>query len=517
MTSKVPGRASAGLAGLVAAGLALGVGELLGALVPGVPSPVVAVGRAVIDLTPGAAQRQGIEAFGTADKPALVLGTILVVLLLGALVGMASRTRSALAPAAFGGFGAVGLAAAVSDPTTSWPLALAVAAVSAIAGITVLRRLLRQAPAAATAGPLVDVERRRFLVLAAGAGSLALVAGSIGRALASGGRATAARARIVLGRPAAPLPPPPAGLEAATPGLSPLYTPLDRFYRIDTALVVPDVDVDRWRLRVGGMVDRPFTLTYDELAAMPQVEADITLCCVSNDVGGRLVGTARWLGVPLADLLERAGVQAGATQLVGRSVDRFTVGFPTSVLADGRQALVALGMGGEPLPVRHGFPARLVVPGLYGYVSATKWLTELELTTLDAFDAYWVPRGWSKEGPIKTSARIDVPRAGQRLPTGPQAVAGVAWAPTRRISTVEVQVDDGPWMTADLGPEASADTWRQWVLTWDAPPGDHVLRVRAVDGAGEAQETRERPSVPDGATGLHRIRVSVAWTYPPRV
>lgn len=257
------------------------------------------------------------------------------------------------------------------------------------------------------------------------------------------------------------------------------------------------------------MVERPFSLSYDELAAVPQVEADITMCCVSNEVGGGLIGNARWQGVPLQGLLDRAGVKSGATQLVGRSVDGFTVGFPTSVLADGRQALVALGMGGEPLPLRHGFPARLVVPGLYGYVSATKWLKELHLTTIEAFNAYWVPRGWAKEGPIKTSARIDVPRAGQRLTAGRQAVAGVAWAPTRRVGGVEVQVDDGPWTAADLGPELSADTWRQWVWAWDAAPGDHIVRVRAIDGAGEAQETRERPPIPDGASGIHHIRVSV--------
>jgi len=510
VTSKQPGPANASVAGLVAAGVALGVGELVAAPLAGAPSPIVAVGRSVINLLPGATARLGVEALGSADKPALLLGTVAVVLLLGALVGRASRSRLTLAPVAFGGFGAVGVAAAVSDPTTSWPLAVIVAAVAAVAGVLVLRRLLRAAPTAGTAGPLVDLDRRRFLMLAVGAGSLALAAGSIGRALASGGRAAAARALIILRPPASPLPPKPEGLEAAIAGVSPLYTPLDRFYRIDTALAVPDVDVDRWRLRVSGMVDRPFSLSYEDLAELPQVEADITLCCVSNEVGGRLIGTARWQGVLLQDLLDRAGVQAGATQIVGRSVDGFTVGFPTGVLADGRQAMVALGMGGEPLPVRHGFPARLVVPGLYGYVSATKWLGEIELTTLDAFDAYWVPRGWAKEAPIKTSARLDVPRAGQRLKAGPQAVAGVAWAPTRRITAVEVQVDDGPWTAADLGPEPSADTWRQWVMTWDATPGPHELRVRAVDGAGEAQETRERPPIPDGASGLHRVRVQVS-------
>lgn len=495
--------------------MALGVGELLAAPLDSVPSPVVAVGRAVIDLAPRSVREGGIETFGTADKPALVLGTIAIALALGAVVGMASRRSRALAPVAFSGFATLGVLAATTDPTTSSPLAALVAAATAAAGVLVLRILLRAAPhGGGASGPLVDLERRRFLMTAVGAASMAVVAGSLGRVVAGGGRAAAARARTVLRRPVAPLPPAPTGLEGATTGISPLFTPVDRFYRIDTALTVPDVDVATWRLRVSGMVERPFSLTYDELAALPQVEADITLCCVSNEVGGRLIGTARWQGVLLRDLLERAGVKEGATQLVGRSVDGFTVGFPTSVLADDRTALVALGMAGEPLPVRHGFPARLVVPGLYGYVSATKWLEEIELTTLDAFDAYWIPRGWAKEAPIKTSARIDVPRSGQRLATGRQAVAGVAWAPTRRISRVEVQVDDGPWTPAELGPELSADTWRQWVWPWEAGPGDHVLRVRAVDGSGRAQEELVRPPAPDGSSGLHRIQVTVSGPPP---
>ena len=504
-----PTRTTAAAAGVVAAGVALGVSELLAGLVASVPSPVAAVGSVVIDLAPRRVREGGIETFGTADKPALVIGTVLVVLLLGAAVGIASRERATPAVIAFGTFGALGVVAAATDPATSWPLAGAVALVAACCGVLTLRRLLRAAPAEGTAGPLVDLERRRFLALAAGAASLAVVAGTLSRVVASGGRAAAARARIALARPVAPLPPPPVGLDAATPGISPLLTPVKDFYRIDTALVVPDVDLDRWRLRVSGMVDRPFSLSYDELAALPQVEADITLCCVSNEVGGRLIGTARWQGVPLQDLLDRAGVQPGATQLVGRSVDGFTAGFPTAALADGRPALVALGMDGQPLPLRHGFPARLVVPGLYGYVSATKWLEALELTTLEGFDGYWVPRGWAKEAPIKISGRIDVPRAGQRVVAGRQAVAGVAWAPTRRISRVEVQVDDGPWTAADLGPELSADSWRQWRWAWDATPGEHVLRVRAYDGAGEVQDARHRPPPPDGATGLHRITVQV--------
>ena len=509
MTARAPSRTAGAVAGLVAGAVAIATGELLAAPLRSVPSPVVAVGRVVIDVAPRAVREESIDVLGTADKPALVLGIVAVALAIGAAVGIGSRTSRSLGPAAFGTFALLGLVAATTDPVTSWPVAAAVATVAALAGVGVLRLVVGAAPAAGTAGPLVDLDRRRFLALAVGAGAAAVAAGSVARALAGGGRAAAARARTVLRRPAAPLPQVPAGLEATTSGVTPLLTPTDRFYRVDTALTVPDVDVDGWRLRVGGMVDRPFSLSYDELASLPQFEADITLCCVSNEVGGRLVGTARWQGVPLQALLDRAGVRPGATQVVGRSVDGFTAGFPTSAL-DGRQALVALGRGGEPLPLRHGFPARLVVPGLYGYVSATKWLEEVELTTLEAFDGYWVPRGWAKEAPIKTSARIDVPRPGQRLAAGRRAVAGVAWAPTRRIDRGEVQVDDGPWAEAELGPELSAEAWRQWVWAWEATPGEHVLRVRAVDGRGEVQEAVERPPAPDGASGLHRVRVVVS-------
>jgi DMSO/TMAO reductase YedYZ molybdopterin-dependent catalytic subunit len=258
------------------------------------------------------------------------------------------------------------------------------------------------------------------------------------------------------------------------------------------------------------MVDTEFELTYDELLDLPLIERHVTLACVSNEVGGHLIGNARWLGHPLAALLDRAGVDPAATQLVGRSVDGFTVGFPVSVATDGRDAMVALGMNGEPLPRRHGFPARLVVPGLYGYVSATKWLEEIELTTFDAFDAYWVERGWAQEAPIKTQSRIDVPRGGARVPAGPVAVAGVAWAQHRGITAVEVQVDDGEWQPASLADPLSDDTWRQWQFAWDASPGRHFLRVRATDGAGETQTSSYQPPFPDGATGYHRVVVDVS-------
>ncbi|MDP9020105.1 MAG: sulfite oxidase, partial [Actinomycetota bacterium] len=306
-----------------------------------------------------------------------------------------------------------------------------------------------------------------------------------------------------------PLPPPAEAASLEVDGLSPLFTPNRDFYRIDTALAAPRIELDSWRLRVTGMVEQPLELSFDDLSALRQVEADVTLACVSNEVGGELVGNARWRGVPLAQLLEQAGVRPGADQVVGRSVDGWTGGFPTAAL-DGGDALVALGMNGEPLPVVHGFPARLVVPGLYGYVSATKWLSEIELTTLEGFDGYWVPRGWSKLGPVKTQSRIDVPAAGARLAPGRHAVAGVAWAPGRGVARVEVSVDDGDWTEARLSEPLGAASWRQWRWAWDAEPGRHRLRVRATDGAGEVQTGRTAPPRPDGATGHHTIDVDVS-------
>jgi DMSO/TMAO reductase YedYZ molybdopterin-dependent catalytic subunit len=283
----------------------------------------------------------------------------------------------------------------------------------------------------------------------------------------------------------------------------------DHFYRIDTILPYsPFIDPSTWRLRIHGRVRKEMTLTFDDLLKRPQIERYITLSCVSNDVGGSLVGNAKWLGVPLKDILDEVGVDPGADQMLSRSDDGFTAGTPTAVVMDGRDAMIAIGMNGEPLPFAHGFPARLVVPGLYGYVSATKWVTDIELTTFAA-KAYWVDRGWSQQAPIKTQSRIDKPRGGSRFGHGQTVIAGVAWAPHRGISKVEVQVDDGPWQVATLATVASIDTWRLWSLPWNATPGDHQLRVRATDNAGETQTSQEAPPIPDGATGWHTIRVNV--------
>ena len=294
-------------------------------------------------------------------------------------------------------------------------------------------------------------------------------------------------------------------------GISPVVTPNKNFYRIDTAFSIPRVDVESWELRITGMVETPYTLTYGELLDLATEEEYVTLCCVSNDVGGDLIGNAKWQGIPLADVLNRAGIADEATQIVGRSVDGFSVGFPREVAFDGRPVLVAVGMNGEPLPFKHGFPARLVVSGLYGYVSATKWLQEIELTTWEDFDGYWIPRGWSKEGPIKTQSRIDVPKP-FRLDIAPglQPIAGVAWAQNRGIIKVEVQVDGRDWQEARLSSPISTHTWVQWVSEWDFTPGNHYVRVRATDSDGELQAQGPKPPAPNGAEGWHQVNFRVA-------
>jgi len=495
------------IAGSVAAATALAAAELVAGLIAGTSSPVLRVGEAVIDVAPGALERWAIATLGTADKPALLVGIVVVACAVGAGLGLLARRRLVAAVVGFGVAGAVGLAAeAAAESPALVPAVLSVSA-GVAAGAASLRFLLGRARAAAdsAAGPQAAASRRRFLLGALSLTALAVVGGVLGRLGTLRTRVTAQRAAVDLPGAVSPLPPAPAGL--AVDGISPLVTPASTFYRIDTALSVPRVDAATWSLTVDGMVANPITLTYDDLLGSELVEADVTLSCVSNEVGGGLVGNGRWLGVPLTRLLERAGADPGATQVVGRSVDGFTAGFPTGVLRDGRAALVGVGLNGAPLPVEHGFPARLVVPGLYGYVSATKWLASIELTTLEGFDGYWIPRGWSKEGPVRLQSRIDVPRGPVRA--GRVAVAGVAWAPTRGIARVEVRVDDGPWQEARLGPVLSDDTWVQWVWDWDAVPGDHTLTVRATSSDGEVQTPERTRVAPSGATGHHTVEARV--------
>lgn len=501
-------RARDAISGGLAAALALGTSEFLAGLVSDIPSLVEGLGNWVIDNVPKPIKDFAIEVFGTDDKLALLVGIALVTILIGAIVGIYARRSFVIAIGVFIGFAAVATLATARDPQVSAGLAVIPAGAAALVGLASLQWLLN----------LGSVERgdeepgsegvsRRGFILGVGAMlGLAAVSAAVGRNLIEQAKRVASgRADVVLPSAAEALPAVPAAAELGVNGLSPVIVPNSDFYRIDTAFSVPRVDLQDWTLSIRGRVDRPYDITYYDLLDMRMVERDVTLSCVSNEVGGNLVGNARWLGVPLAEVLNRAGVQDDAEQVVGRSVDDFTVGFPVEAVFDGREALVAVGMNGEPLPFEHGFPARLVVAGLYGYVSATKWLSEIELTGWDNFDAYWIPRGWSKEAPIKTQSRIDTPRFNTVVEPGPTAVAGVAWAPSRGISKVEVQLGaDAPWVEAELSEALSVNAWVQWKVEWDAPVGTHKLRVRATDGTGELQaEEPSRPD-PDGATGWHR-------------
>jgi DMSO/TMAO reductase YedYZ molybdopterin-dependent catalytic subunit len=494
------------VAGGVAVAVALAAGELIAALLPGVTSPVVAVGTAVIELAPGWLERGGIALFGTANKPALNVGVVVVALAVGAVVGRTGSRRFWVAALDFVAFGVLGLAALLGF-TSAPGLGAGVVIVGAVGvGVVALRWLLGAVPSAGDSVVAHDPDRRQFLRLAAAVGAVAVISAGAGRMLLQ---------RVV--PVGVDLPPPVEPAVAAPPDLpvrmlSPFATPNTEFFRIDTALIVPNLDAETWRLRIHGMTEREITISLDDLLAMPLVERWVTIACVSNEVGGDLVGNAAWTGVPLRDLLDQAGVADGATQIVGRSVDGWTAGFPTEVAYDGRDALVAVGMNGEPLPRRHGAPARLIVAGLYGYVSATKWLEEIELARWEDFDAYWVPRGWAKEGPVKIASRIDVPRAAETIEAGPNDIAGVAWAPAVGIARVEVTLDGHDWMEAEMGPSVGGHAWRQWRYRWDATPGTYDLGVRATGEDGEIQTSARTQPFPDGATGHHRVRVNVVET-----
>lgn len=511
-TPRTPNRRRAAIAGIAAGAAALGIAELLAGLLPGAASPVIAIGDLVIALQPPGAKQFVVDLFGEADK--LLLNLLIVGVALGAAaaIAIASRGRPRVALVGIAGFGLLALGAGLRDPLSEPIPTAIVASAAAVIAFLLLRWMMRLASRNAGA-PVAEMPawgRRRFLGTSLALAGVAVGSGVLGRVLLDRGRIGAVPQAGSIPLPDATAAPLPAGVSLDAEGISPIVTPNERFYRIDTALLVPRPRLDTWRLRLTGMVDRPFELTYDELVSMRLVEQYVTIACVSNEVGGGLVGNALWKGVRLKELLEQAGLQPEATQIVGRAVDGFTVGFPTShALADDREALVAVAMNGEPLPADHGFPARLIVPGLFGYVSATKWLTEIELTTWDAFDAYWVPLGWAKEGPILTQSRIDVPRDGARVAAGMVTIAGVAWAPDRGIERVEIQVDDGAWVTAELSDEISDATWRQFVHRWDASAGRHLIRVRATDGTGETQTDERTEPAPDGARGHHTIAVEV--------
>lgn len=533
-------------AGVASVAFGAGVGELAAAMFAPESSPFVVVGSLLIDLAPPWAKDAAIALFGTADKAALLVGIGIVLLAVAGAAGVLEARRPPFGRLLFGVLGLVGALAAATRANAPM-LAIAPSAVAAIAAVLALQFLVRRLPVtpatpatpvtrrrtdAATRGAGTGaspessfdsgngpadagadashaVDRRRFLGWAGGAVAVGAVAALGGYVLQAGSRAvTAIRDTIALPRPTA-IAPVPAAAELGIDGLAPVITPNAQFYRIDTALAVPAVEPSDWSLRIHGMVERDVTITWDELLALPLEESVTTLACVSNEVGGGLIGNAVWLGYPIRELLARAVPSADADMVLSRSVDGFTASTPLAVLEDDRNAILAVGMNGEPLPAEHGFPVRMVVPGLFGYVSATKWVVDLEVTRFDRATAFWTDRGWSERGPIKLSSRIDVPRSGQSLTAGPVTVAGVAWHQHVGIERVEVQVDDGPWQPATLATAISIDTWVQWRYEWDATSGTHTLRVRAVNADGEVQTAEVQGVVPDGATGLHERSVEV--------
>ena len=508
--------------GLIATGAGLATAELLVGLFEGTASPVVPVGQVFIDQVPPWLKDWAIDTFGTNDKAVLVAGALIVIFGLGIVVGLLAMRGAR--PAAYSLTSAIGVIGAWAvltrpDPTLSKLLPTIIGTAVSIGILWWLGpKSARRDVAAPDPGldptnvpVMMAVDRRRFMSGAVGVGSLAVIAGGVGRFLQQRFEVDAERASVALPEADSDAPPLPSNAELGVDGIDPFVTPNEDFYRIDTALVVPQVSKDSWSLKIHGMVDDEIELTFDDLLARPQIERHITLSCVSNEVGGGLVGNALWQGVRLADVLDERGLHPEATQIVSRSIDGWTCGTPTEVVMDGRDAMLAVAMNGEPLPARHGYPVRMVVPGLYGYVSATKWVTEIEMVRWEDYDAYWVPRGWSKHAPVKTMARIDTPKSGARS-DGEIAIGGLAWAVHRGIGEVQVRVDEGEWLPAEIGGVPTDDTWVQWVYRWDTSdvePGDHRVEVRALDGDGEPQPEGPAPVAPNGAEGYHRVRIRV--------
>ena len=579
------------IAGVLAAGAALGVGQLIAGLTGANGSPVVAVGQLQIDHTPPWLKNFAISEFGSDDKVALVTGILIVLAIFAAVIGVAATRRLAYGMAGLVAFGVIGLIAAATRPNATAASLLPTLAATAAAAIVLRLLIERIGPAAApapawadtwppgeadspgglggpepaaetesdpgesavpdlpaepdlptvpdlppgmgrrtgtggvirpsaaqgrdwlagTPGPSAPVEpaRRSFLAAGVVTAGIAATAGLAGRLLAERSSVTSARNALKIPKPSVPGPVLPPGVNLDIPGLTSFITPNSDFYRVDTAIVLPQVDPSSWQLRIHGMVSREITITFDELLRRPLIEDYVTLCCVSNPVGGPYIGNALWLGASLASLLREAGIKAGADQLFCTSVDGFTCGTPVQTVMDGRDALLAVAMNGQPLPVAHGFPVRMVVPGLYGYVSATKWVTDINVTTFAGNYAYWIPQGWSQQAPIKTESRIDVPNSAGQISPGRTAVAGVAWAQHKGIEAVEVRVDQGPWNQARLAAVPDLDTWRQWVWEWDATSGNHVIEARATDKTGYTQTAAQAQPEPNGASGYPSAAVTV--------
>jgi DMSO/TMAO reductase YedYZ molybdopterin-dependent catalytic subunit len=533
------------LAGLLAAAVALGVAELVAGITGPLSSPVIAVGGVAINLTPVPLKDFAIAHFGSNDKNVLLAGIVVQLAVFAAVIGMLAIRWLWVGLAGLVVFGALGVTAVVSRSSASLSdvaptlIGVAVAAVAMVFLVRAARMEPRRAAAVTAAGsadPQADLAapdlpvlqpgtrvtrledrdqaggapgRRRFLALGAAATVVAAASGWSGELLLRRFNVTALRAAVRLPRPAVTAAPVPAGASLDVSGITPFFTSDSNFYRVDTDLVVPQVSPEDWTLQITGMVGHPIELTFDDLLRLPLIEHDMTLVCVSNAVGGPYAGNARWLGASLPALLRKAGIRRGADQVLSTGTDGMTISTALDTILDGREALIAVGMNGQPLPTEHGFPARMLVPGLYGYVSATKWITKLEVTTFAAQQAYWTQRGYALQAPIRTESRIDVPRPLAQIPAGRVAVGGVAWAPHRGISRVQVNVDGGAWHTAKLAAADGTDTWRQWVWPWDASSGLHTLQVRATDGTGAVQTQSEAGVFPSGATGWDSVVVTV--------
>lgn len=521
----------AAASGIIAAAVFLAAAELAALLVARTASPVLAVGSFVIDVVPQPIKEFAIATFGDADKVVLLAGIGVGVVLAAAAAGVIQYLRPPFGVIALGLAGVISGAATLTRAGAT-PLSAVPPLVGTIAGVLALvllvnrlrrwrapapgrddepaARVERDRPTERSARERATLDRRSFLRASLVTAAAAVVVGVGSRVVnAATSSLTAIREELALPAPRSTVTIP-EGAEFDIRGLSPLITPNDDFYRVDTALTVPAVDPSTWRLVIDGMVDTPVELSFDDLLAMGLDEYAITLTCVSNEVGGGLVGNAVWLGVPLRDVLRMAGPQAGADMVLSRSVDGYTASTPLgAVTSDEVDAILAVGMNGEPLPLEHGFPVRMVVPGLYGYVSATKWVTQLTVTTFAQDEAYWTPRGYSAEAPIKFSSRIDTPRSGTPIPAGRTPIAGMAWAQTVGIERVEVSIDDGPWQAATLSTPINEDTWVQWFVDWDAQPGVHYVAVRAVNRDGDVQIQERAPIAPDGSSGWQRVLLTV--------
>lgn len=509
-----PRKPTQALAGVLSAMAAIGVGHLVAAAIARpAASPLVAVGSVAVDAAPTPVKETAVRLLGTWDKPVLI-GAITVVLLGAAAgIGLLAWRRPGPASVAIGALGLVGAVAALLrgglSPAGAWGALPSVVAGAVGAGsLLVLRRASDPGLDAGSAGDrpaMPDGSRRRFLAALAGVGALAAVGGAAGVAIDHVRQS--ARRLLRLPSPHEPAPALPDGVQV--PEVQPFTTPDNAFYRVDISLVTPRVDHTTWTLRIDGAVDRPLDLTYADLLGLPMIERDITLACVSNEVGGPYVSSARWLGVPFREILDRVGVQPGVDQVFSYSSDSgYTCSTPFAAVSDGRDAMIAVGMNGEPLPDAHGFPARMVVPGLFGFVSATKWLQRIEFTSYAARTAYWTERDWATDAPVLTQCKIEVPRSLASLAAN-KIIAGTAWAQHRGIEKVEIRIDDGPWQPVWLAASGGIDLWRQWWFRYDGPAGRHTAQVRATDGTGATQPERRTKVFPDGARGWHQIQFTV--------